>query len=140
MMRCTGDTGANLGGKVMNNWKSILKDARQISQAGIKTKLGTTPLTMGDENDCCEKLKNEVLGIMRNNQPVNTRAYTLMEGAFDSEETSCDEIVEYLEFSLKYDIGIEEQEYTHMLISKNEMKQAISNYYKCSFGVERYVV
>ena len=125
----------------MNNWKSILKDTRQISQAGIKTKLGTTPLTMGDENDCCEKLKNEVLGIMRNNKPVNTRmeVYTLMEGAFDSEETSCDEIIEYIEFTLKHNSS-DELAYTLGIISKNEMKQAINNYYKCSFGVERYVV
>ena len=40
----------------MNNWKSILKNTKQISQTGIKTKLGTKPLTISDndDEDCCE--------------------------------------------------------------------------------------
>ena len=45
----------------MNNWWDLLKASRQIASTGIKTKLGTTPLTMGDEDDCCEKLRDEVL-------------------------------------------------------------------------------
>ena len=139
----------------MNNWWDILKVSQQIASTGIKTKLGTTPLTMGDEDDCCEKLRDEVLGIMRewvelgdeSTREWDEDQYNNMERAFDSAKTSCDEIVEYLEFSLKYDIGVEEEEYTDMefdsypyLISKNAMKQAINNYYKCSFGSERYVV
>ena len=124
----------------MNNWWDLLKASQQIASTGIRTKLGTTPLTMGDEDDCCEKLRDEVLGIMRewvelgdeSTREWDEDQYNNMERAFDSAKTSCDEIVEYLEFSLQYD--------THMLISKNEMKQAINNYYKCSFGSERYVV
>ena len=124
----------------MNNWWDLLKASQQIASTGIRTKLGTTPLTMGDEDDCCEKLRDEVLGIMRewvelgdeSTREWDEDQYNTMERAFDSAKTSCDEIVEYLEFSLQYD--------THMLISKNEMKQAINNYYKCSFGSERYVV
>jgi len=124
----------------VNNWWDLLKASQQIASTGIRTKLGTTPLTMGDEDDCCEKLRDEVLGIMRewielgdeSTREWDEDQYNNMERAFDSAKTSCDEIVEYLEFSLQYD--------THMLISKNEMKQAINNYYKCSFGSERYVV
>ena len=37
----------------------ILKETRQIASTGFRTKLGTTPLTMGDENDddrdCCSE-------------------------------------------------------------------------------------
>ncbi len=42
-------------------WFSILKESRQIGQSGIKTKLGNTPLTMGDEEDdedCCQQMKD----------------------------------------------------------------------------------
>ena len=43
----------------MSNWKSILKESRQISDVGIKTKLGTRPLTISDngddENECCKE-------------------------------------------------------------------------------------
>ena len=64
-----------------------------------------------------------------------------MEGAFDSEETSCDEIIEWFEFTLKHNLeGSDDLAYMLGIISKNEIKQAINNYYKCSFGVERYVV
>jgi len=128
--------------------KTESSQTSRTTNEGIRTKLGTTPLTMGDEDDCCEKLRDEVLGIMRewvelgdeSTREWDEDQYNNMERAFDSAQTSCDEIVEYLEFSLKYDIGVEEHEYTHMLISKNEMKEAINNYYKCSFGSERYVV
>ena len=124
----------------MNNWWDLLKASQQIASTGIRTKLGTTPLTMGDEDDCCEKLRDEVLGIMRewvelgdeSTREWDEDQYNNMVISFDSAVTTCDEIVEYLEFALKYD--------TYMLISKNEMKQAINNYYKCSFGSERYVV
>ncbi len=37
-------------------WFSILKETRQIASTGIRTKLGNTPLTMGnedDDKDCC---------------------------------------------------------------------------------------
>ena len=124
----------------MNNWWDLLKASQQIASTGIRTKLGTTPLTMGDEDDCCEKLRDEVLGIMRewvelgdeSTREWDEDQYNNMVISFDSAVTTCDEIVEYLEFALKYD--------TYMLISKNEMKQAINNYSKCSFGSERYVV
>tara|TARA_B100001250_G_C19153790_1_gene509148 strand:- start:94 stop:543 length:450 start_codon:yes stop_codon:yes gene_type:complete len=39
-------------------WFDILKDAKQISSAGIKTKLGTKPLSISDnddKDDCCDK-------------------------------------------------------------------------------------
>tara|TARA_R100000152_G_C6771099_1_gene197515 strand:+ start:1243 stop:1596 length:354 start_codon:yes stop_codon:yes gene_type:complete len=42
-------------------WFSILKESRQIGQSGIRTKLGNTPLTMGDEEDdedCCQQMKD----------------------------------------------------------------------------------
>tara|TARA_R100001163_G_scaffold36784_1_gene28173 strand:- start:127 stop:456 length:330 start_codon:yes stop_codon:yes gene_type:complete len=47
----------------MNDWKGILKDVKQISSTGIRTKLGTTPLTMGDEPDfpCCEEAREKAL-------------------------------------------------------------------------------
>ena len=51
----------------MNDWKDILKDVKQISSTGIRTKLGTTPLTMGDEDDedsCCEKAHTDMLNLM----------------------------------------------------------------------------
>tara|TARA_R100000664_G_scaffold25171_1_gene35105 strand:+ start:521 stop:991 length:471 start_codon:yes stop_codon:yes gene_type:complete len=38
-------------------WFSILKETKLVSSQGIRTKLGTSPLTMGDDDDelsCCE--------------------------------------------------------------------------------------
>tara|TARA_Y100001963_G_scaffold157202_1_gene252750 strand:- start:487 stop:822 length:336 start_codon:yes stop_codon:yes gene_type:complete len=48
----------------MSSWQGILKDVKQIQSTGIRTKLGTTPLTMGDEDDddCCEKFRPELEG------------------------------------------------------------------------------
>ena len=41
----------------MNSWFNVLKESRLTSQTGIKTKLGTKPLTITDNEDepsCCE--------------------------------------------------------------------------------------
>ena len=39
----------------MSNWFNVLKESRQIADVGIKTKLGTRPLNISDdEEDCCE--------------------------------------------------------------------------------------
>ena len=41
----------------MNSWFNVLKESRLTSQTGIKTKLGTKPLTIADNEDepsCCE--------------------------------------------------------------------------------------
>ena len=40
-------------------WFDILKESRQISSTGIKTKLGTKPLTITEdkEDECCENAK-----------------------------------------------------------------------------------
>tara|TARA_R100001163_G_C5003660_1_gene151938 strand:- start:143 stop:559 length:417 start_codon:yes stop_codon:yes gene_type:complete len=45
-------------------WFNILKTSQQISSTGIRTKLGSTPLTMGDENDvdCCEIARGWIKG------------------------------------------------------------------------------
>ena len=46
----------------MNNWRNILKESRQVSQTGIKTKIGTKPLNISDDEeedeDCCQKIKD----------------------------------------------------------------------------------
>tara|TARA_Y100001973_G_scaffold105165_1_gene177334 strand:- start:437 stop:904 length:468 start_codon:yes stop_codon:yes gene_type:complete len=48
-------------------WFSILKETRQIASTGIRTKLGTTPLTMGDrdDNECCLGAFEEFIYFMR---------------------------------------------------------------------------
>ena len=44
-------------------WFNILKEPQQISSTGIRTKLGTTPLTMGDDDvDCCEIARGWIKG------------------------------------------------------------------------------
>ena len=47
----------------MSDWKDILKESRLTSRTGIRTKLGTTPLTMGDndDDDCCELAREKFL-------------------------------------------------------------------------------
>tara|TARA_R100000664_G_scaffold25171_1_gene35104 strand:+ start:156 stop:509 length:354 start_codon:yes stop_codon:yes gene_type:complete len=43
------------------DWFNILKETKLVSSQGIRTKLGTTPLTMGDEEDdedCCQQMKD----------------------------------------------------------------------------------
>ena len=48
----------------MNNWFTILKGAKQISSTEVKTKLGTRPLTITDNEDefpCCEEAREKVL-------------------------------------------------------------------------------
>ncbi len=51
----------------MSDWKDILKESRLTSRTGIRTKLGTTPLTMGDEDDfpCCEEAREQALSLMQ---------------------------------------------------------------------------
>ena len=48
-------------------WFSILKETRQITSTGIRTKLGTTPLTMGDrdDNECCFDAFEDFIYYMR---------------------------------------------------------------------------
>ena len=50
----------------MNNWFTVLKDAKQISSTGVKTKLGTKPLTITDEDKfpCCEEARKKALQII----------------------------------------------------------------------------
>ncbi len=47
----------------MSDWFTVLKDVKQIQSAGIRTKLGTTPLTMGDGDyhDCCKLAREKFL-------------------------------------------------------------------------------
>ena len=47
-------------------WFSILKETRQIASTGIRTKLGNTPLTMGDRDDeeCCWNAFNDFYDLM----------------------------------------------------------------------------
>jgi len=50
-------------------WFSILKETRQIASTGIRTKLGTTPLTMGnedDDKDCCTNALDDFYRLMQN--------------------------------------------------------------------------
>ena len=51
----------------MSDWKDILKESRLTSQTGIRTKLGTTPLTMGDEDEddfpCCEEAREKAISL-----------------------------------------------------------------------------
>ena len=51
----------------MNDWFTVLKDAKQISSTGVKTKLGTKPLTITDDEDrfpCCEEAREKALQII----------------------------------------------------------------------------
>lgn len=123
----------------MLDWKEILK----VQVLDTTTGLSTINEPMVEDDNCCEKMKNEALGIIRKNkQRLNMRTITLIEQMFDSEETTCDEIIEWFELTLKYNFkpGEEFSAYIHGHISENDIKQVINNYYKCSFGGERYVV
>ena len=42
----------------MSDWFTILKGVKQISSTGIKTKIGTRPLTISDDEDCCQQMKD----------------------------------------------------------------------------------
>jgi len=49
-------------------WFDILKDVKQISDVGIKTKIGTRPLTITDEEDesnfpCCEEAREQAISL-----------------------------------------------------------------------------
>ena len=53
------------------NWFSILKESRQIADVGIKTKLGTRPLTISDndeDDNCCEKAFEEFSNFLDDNR------------------------------------------------------------------------
>tara|TARA_B100001250_G_C19475864_1_gene646564 strand:- start:37 stop:480 length:444 start_codon:yes stop_codon:yes gene_type:complete len=60
----------------MSNWKSILKESRQITGTGIKTKLGTGPLTISDngddENECCEEAYQAFNNLLKRNFNLNS--------------------------------------------------------------------
>ena len=45
-----------------STWWDIVKNTKQISETGIKTRLGTKPLTITDDGDCCEKFRPELEG------------------------------------------------------------------------------
>ena len=66
-----------VGGNKMT-WFSILKETRQISQSGIKTKLGTEPLTISDEDDddCCENAREQYQEWMDNGIYRDTWGFT----------------------------------------------------------------
>ena len=56
------------------NWFDILKESRQIGQSSIKTKIGTRPLTISneDDNDCCEIAREQYQNWMDNGIYTNT--------------------------------------------------------------------
>ena len=66
-------------------WFDILKDAKQISSVGVKTKLGTKPLTITDDEeedeDCCNNLKTDYISVQdkwrdfmnSDDNPIRTR-------------------------------------------------------------------
>tara|TARA_R100000664_G_C2712817_1_gene108960 strand:+ start:435 stop:827 length:393 start_codon:yes stop_codon:yes gene_type:complete len=110
----------------MNNWKDILKESRLTSQTGIRTKLGTTPLTMGDDDDddCCQEAKTAYkrayimaigykststgfggyYGITEESDPVDDYDSLVREEFFTTfvDDSSCDEFKEQIERVSRY--------------------------------------
>ena len=69
----------------MSSWQGILKDVKQISSTGIRTKLGTTPLTMGDDDDdvdCCRKAHLDMLNLMDSIYNHHTLSQLFRNGAY----------------------------------------------------------
>ena len=69
----------------MSDWFTVLKDVKQIQSAGIRTKLGTTPLTMGDwddEDSCCEKAHMDMLNLMESIYNHHTLSQLFRNGAY----------------------------------------------------------
>ena len=68
----------------MSDWFTVLKDVKQIQSTGIRTKLGTTPLTMGDEDDddCCEKAHTDMLNLMDSIYNHHTLSQLFRNGAW----------------------------------------------------------
>ena len=105
-------------------WKSVLKDTRQISQTGIRTKLGTTPLTMGDDDDCCQEAKTAYkrayimaidykststgfggyYGITEESDPLDDYDSLVREEIFTTfvDDSSCDEFKEQIKYISRY--------------------------------------
>ena len=56
-------------------WFSILKESRQITDTGIKTKIGTRPLTISnnddDDNECCEEAFQAFNNLLKHNFDLN---------------------------------------------------------------------
>ena len=69
----------------MDNWEFILKDTKQISSTGIKTKLGTRPLRIINNNDCCENAKMEYRRVQTPRNTNFTYEYTTM-----ADKLNCD--------------------------------------------------
>jgi len=69
----------------MSSWQGILKDVKQIQSTGIRTKLGTTPLTMGDDDDdvdCCRKAHLDMLNLMDSIYEHRTLSQLFRNGAY----------------------------------------------------------
>ena len=99
-------------------WFDVLKESRLTSQTGIKTKLGTNPLTMGDDDDCCEQAKTAYkrayimaidykststgfggyYGITEESDPVDDYDSLVREEVFTNfvDDSSCDEFKEQI--------------------------------------------
>jgi len=67
------------------NWFNVLKESRQITGTGIRTKLGTTPLTMGnedDDDDCCVEAHKDMLNLMESIYNHHTLSQLFRNGAY----------------------------------------------------------
>ena len=68
------------------NWFNVFKESRQITGTGIRTKLGTTPLTMGDndddDDDCCVEAYEDMLNLMESIYNHHTLSQLLRNGAY----------------------------------------------------------
>ena len=79
------------------NWFSILKETKLVSSQRIRTKLGTTPLTMGDEEDdedCCQQMKDFFIANMDN---LDTEIYNNYNKNWDFVlDVDCENFIEYV--------------------------------------------
>ncbi len=105
-------------------WFDVLKESRQITGNGIKTKLGKTPLTMGDDDDCCQEAKTAYkrayimaidykststgfggyYGITEESDPLDDYDSLVREEIFTTfvDDSSCDEFKEQIKYISRY--------------------------------------